>query len=581
MELEDGTRLFYRAWRPETPTEKVMLMFHRGHEHSGRLEDVVHALGLGDVAVFAWDARGHGQSDGDRGYAPGFACMVKDLDTFAHHVCAAHGFEMPNLIVLAHSVGAVTATTWVHDYAPPIRALVIATPAFKVKLYIPLAIPALRLLQWMKRGKKSFVKSYVKAKMLTHDAEQAKRYDDDPLIARAIAVNVLLDMHDTSKRVVADAGAIRVPTLLLYGGSDWVVSLGAQRRFFANLGSTDKRIEFFPEMYHDILHEKDRHLVIDKIRDFVESAFNTASPREPLLDADQRGYTFEEHARLSRPLTPLSPKWFNFGIQSLVIRTVARLSRGIRLGRATGFDSGQTLDYVYDNEPAGSLLIGKWIDRIYLGSVGWRGIRQRKVHVEKLLLRAISSVADGGRPVRLLDVATGAGRYVLDALCAATDVEVEALLRDVSPANLEVGRALAAERKLENVRFERGDAFDEDSVAGVDPEPNVAIVSGLHELFPSNDAVSTSLRGVARALRRGVEATGGTAYLVYTGQPWHPQLEMIARVLVNREGDQWVMRRRTQEEMDDLVREAGFKKIAMEIDGYGIFTVSLAELRAG
>ena len=24
--------------------------------------------------------------------------------------------------------------------------------------------------------------------------------------------------------------------------------------------------------------------------------------------------------------------------------------------------------------------------------------------------------------------------------------------------------------------------------------------------------------------------------LVYTGQPWHPQLEMIARVLINRDG---------------------------------------------
>jgi hypothetical protein len=36
------------------------------------------------------------------------------------------------------------------------------------------------------------------------------------------------------------------------------------------------------------------------------------------------------------------------------------------------------------------------------------------------------------------------------------------------------------------------------------------------------------------------------------------------------------MRRRTQAEMDDLVGEAGFEKIAQEIDPWGIFTVSLA-----
>jgi hypothetical protein len=82
--------------------------------------------------------------------------------------------------------------------------------------------------------------------------------------------------------------------------------------------------------------------------------------------------------------------------------------------------------------------------------------------------------------------------------------------------------------------------------------------------------VSASLRGVAEALEPG-------GYLVYTNQPWHPQLEFIARTLTNREGRPWVMRRRTQAEMDQLVRAAGFRKLAMEIDRWGIFTVSLAQ----
>lgn len=66
--------------------------------------------------------------------------------------------------------------------------------------------------------------------------------------------------------------------------------------------------------------------------------------------------------------------------------------------------------------------------------------------------------------------------------------------------------------------------------------------------------------------------------LVYTNQPWHPQLEMIARALTShRGGEAWVMRRRTQEEMDQLVAAAGFRKIEQRIDQWGIFTVSLAE----
>jgi hypothetical protein len=73
-------------------------------------------------------------------------------------------------------------------------------------------------------------------------------------------------------------------------------------------------------------------------------------------------------------------------------------------------------------------------------------------------------------------------------------------------------------------------------------------------------------------------SNGGS--LIYTGQPWHPQLEMIARVLINREGRLWIMRRRTQRELDDLVRAVGFEKIDMEIDRWGIFTVSHAIIGA-
>ena len=77
MKLPDGTELFYRAWLPDAPTEKSLVIFHRGHEHSGRVQDIVEALDLRDVAVFAWDARGHGRTPGERGYAPDFATMVE------------------------------------------------------------------------------------------------------------------------------------------------------------------------------------------------------------------------------------------------------------------------------------------------------------------------------------------------------------------------------------------------------------------------------------------------------------------------------------------------------------------------
>ncbi len=63
----DGTELFYRHWPAAGPADKAIVLFHRGHEHSGRLQHVVDELGLDDFACFAWDARGHGKSPGARG----------------------------------------------------------------------------------------------------------------------------------------------------------------------------------------------------------------------------------------------------------------------------------------------------------------------------------------------------------------------------------------------------------------------------------------------------------------------------------------------------------------------------------
>jgi hypothetical protein len=247
------------------------------------------------------------------------------------------------------------------------------------------------------------------------------------------------------------------------------------------------------------------------------------------------------------------------------------LSDGIRLGHETGFDSGSTLDYIYRNEARGTTPVGRLVDRVYLESIGWRGIRVRKRHVEELLQEAMRRLRARGEPVRIVDIAAGRGRYVLDALAAGGERADSIVLRDYSERNVRDGEALLAAAALgdcrpvrECRRFRRG------SLASLRPRPTIGIVSGLYELFADNDLVRKSLGGLGDAISPG-------GYLVYTCQPWHPQLELIARALTShRAGSAWVMRRRTQGEMDQLVEGAGFRKVAQRIDEWGIFTVSLA-----
>jgi alpha-beta hydrolase superfamily lysophospholipase/SAM-dependent methyltransferase len=569
----DNTSLFYRYWPALAAgaPRKVIVLFHRGHEHSGRLQHIVDELAMPEADFYAWDARGHGCSPGARGFSPSLARSVRDVDEFVRFAAANSQADMLDVTVIAQSVGAVLAAAWAHDYAPHIRALVLASPAFKVKLYVPFARAGLGLMHKL-RGL-FFVNSYVKGKYLTHDPQRVASFNQDPLIARAIAVNILLDLYRTAERLVSDAAAITLPTLMLVSGADYVVHRKPQRDFYQRLRHPLKEMHVLPGFYHDTLGERDRALAFDKIRAFLDVLY--AQPPQPFDYSQEDCWSpgADSWRQLNGGPEPYSFDDFAYRGLRYAMRMLGTQSDGVRLGFTTGFDSGSTLDYVYRNQPQGSSWLGRHIDRNYLNSVGWRGIRQRKVHLQQLIQQAVAQLSAQGMPVRVVDIAAGHGRYVLDALEGETTVS-DILLRDYSELNVEKGQQMIAERDMSaRARFEQGDAFNRAELAALEPKPTLGIVSGLYELFPENAPVRESLKGLAQAIPPG-------GVLIYTGQPWHPQLKTIAWSLTShKDGKAWVMRVRTQGEMDALVREAGFEKCTQLIDEWGIFTVSMAVRR--
>ena len=208
----------------------------------------------------------------------------------------------------------------------------------------------------------------------------------------------------------------------------------------------------------------------------------------------------------------------------------------------------------------------------YLNAIGWRGIRVRKDNIEQLLQKYAKALSENNQPIRILDIASGHGRYILDAVQQLPQLPNSVLLRDYSEINVKAGQQMIQERGLEHIaQFVQADAFDTQSIATIDPKLTLGVVSGLYELFSDNDLLRRSLNGLSQAIEKN-------GYLIYTGQIWHPQQEFIARALTShREGDAWVMRLRSQAEMDALVEAAGFKKVDQNIDDFGIFTVSVAQ----
>src|SRR5213079_2376093 len=172
---------------------------------------------------------------------------------------------------------------------------------------------------------------------------------------------------------------------------------------------------------------------------FVREQFAAPPMRPSLLEADKYGHTWEEYERLKLRGSP------HFALVRGGMKSGGRLSKGIDLGWRTGFDSGLTLDYVYENKARGLTPLGRLIDRNYLNSPGWRGIRQRKINLETLLRGVIARTQAEGRPVRIVDIAAGGGRYLLETMRALPEIPMAAFLRDYKPENVEAARKLTAE----------------------------------------------------------------------------------------------------------------------------------------
>ncbi|MFD3486038.1 class I SAM-dependent methyltransferase family protein [Streptomyces sp. NPDC058665] len=254
----------------------------------------------------------------------------------------------------------------------------------------------------------------------------------------------------------------------------------------------------------------------------------------------------------------------------VLLGTVGRASAGIRIGFRHGFDSGSMLDYVYVNKAGGFPVVGHLIDRVYLNAVGWRAIRARRELLKDVLRKEIArrGGADGGANggLRVLDVASGPGRYLQDLLAEYAPGSLHVECRDLDRAGLAQGERQAAERGLTGISYVHGDALDP---APGSHAPDVIVVSGLYELLLDDAVIAAS---VARL--RELLAPGGV--LVFTTQTHHPQLEFIANVLPNREGVLWEMKCRPVELAEQWAAQAGFTEVASRRESVGLFTVTTA-----
>jgi alpha-beta hydrolase superfamily lysophospholipase len=240
-----------------------VIVVHGFGEHGGGYRRVAEMLTARlEVDVVAVDLRGHGMSSGRRGVVRNYDDLTGDLES----IVAWTARQFPELarFVLAHSNGGQVALRVVLGGRSSFQGLIVSNPVIRVAMPIPASKLAFaRVLRavapWFT------LEGELNAETLTRDPEIQLEHRTDPLRHSRMSAPLFFGMVEGGKTLLARAGEIRIPILMLLGGQDPVIDPMTSREFFDRMGSDDKLLHFYPKMLHEPLNELGREQVYDDV----------------------------------------------------------------------------------------------------------------------------------------------------------------------------------------------------------------------------------------------------------------------------------------------------------------------------
>ncbi|MGE0528976.1 MAG: lysophospholipase [Bdellovibrionales bacterium] len=262
----DQTELFFQTWTPATP-RGALVITHGLAEHSECYHSLAKTLMEDGWQVFAWDMRGHGRSEGKRGYVREFSYYIKDLDTFVTLVNATRNTDQ-NLVFLGHSMGGLVTLRFLQTHRADHAALVLSSPAFGLSV----AVPKMKemLAHFAARWAPTLTMyNEIRYEDLSRSEQIIESYQRDPLRHDKVSPGLFLGMVEAFPAALAQAEDIRQPVLMQLSGDDRLVSTPASRELFERMPNRKNQLIVYPESLHEVYNDLDRDQAIADLKKFV------------------------------------------------------------------------------------------------------------------------------------------------------------------------------------------------------------------------------------------------------------------------------------------------------------------------
>jgi len=271
LSTDDGLPLFLHDWPHAAPRGTVLIVHGLG-EHGGRYAHVAAQLNAWGWRVLANDHRGHGRSGGERGRIASDDALLRDLSLV---IDAARAGSTGPLLLLGHSMGGLIAARFVAEglQAAPapwhreVDGLVLSSPALRIGMN---GFQKLLLATLGPLAPNLAVANGLEPSWESRDPAVVAAYVADPLVHDRITPRLTRFIVDGGEFVRGVAPRWRVPTLLMWAGSDRCVAPSGCAEFAAAAPKAVLQAQVFEPLYHEIFNEPEQAQVFMRLQAWLQ-----------------------------------------------------------------------------------------------------------------------------------------------------------------------------------------------------------------------------------------------------------------------------------------------------------------------
>ena len=266
LENINGTQIYSQLWEPKNKVAGVIILVHGLGEHADRY-GTHFAKYFNDkkYAIVTFDLPGHGKSGAKRG-------QIKQADDFRKLVSSSIAYaktKYPNLpiFIYGHSLGGLIALESLIRNKPEINGAIITAPVIDVNEPIPPI--KLFLAKVMDKLFPSFaLDSGLKRNLLSRDVNVVNAYNSDPLVHGKTSSRLGMYIINTGSFVRENAEKVSIPTFVMVGSAEGIVSKNAIDTFCKNSELCEEKE--WPGLYHELHNEPEKNDVLDSAFNWME-----------------------------------------------------------------------------------------------------------------------------------------------------------------------------------------------------------------------------------------------------------------------------------------------------------------------